>query len=297
MATEESTMNPEPAVIDLPAELVVAADALGSTIKTTIEPFSVAINFPTRISDAQLGPPPGAASLSTHEPAWGHRMNSSWAVTKVALAIEPTPGDQPDFVRKFAAWFAIVREWVYAKNRIPLAFSSGRAMRFQIGSHGGIMMPTSHLVSGVAGPPAVELQSACDRAARNERPALQHRLLLSAFSSLIVADYRRAVIDAGTAAEVALGTLIDGALRSKSVAADAIDRIVVQANGAVGLYSLATKLGWSCSAVSKNRLANELAERRNKVAHAGADVSNKEAATAVGCARELVASATPLDFP
>ena len=104
------------------------------------------------------------------------------------------------------------------------------------------------------------------------------------------------MIDAGTATEVALATFADWKLRERGVSDAAINRIVVQANGAVGLYALATDLGLTC-AISKNKLTDRLANKRNAVAHAGTDVSVEQTKEAVACARGLVESATPLQFP
>lgn len=119
------------------------------------------------------------------------------------------------------------------------------------------------------------------------RPPLPWRVARSAQFALRAGDARRAVIDAGTAAELALTALLDKRLSG------------VEKNVAEQLLSKSKMLGMK-SALHKalggplrDDFRQVLIEPRNEAAHAGATFTREVAAAALGAAVELVELANP----
>ena len=123
-----------------------------------------------------------------------------------------------------------------------------------------------------------------------------HGYLKQAIIALAETDYRRAVIDAATATEVALGRAISDHLQQRGWTAGDIRETVRDANGLDGLFARYIKL---CSRlnqpVSTNDVRFDLAALRNKTAHDGRVPAAREAIRAVEIAYQLVTAAHPLD--
>jgi serine/threonine protein kinase len=119
-----------------------------------------------------------------------------------------------------------------------------------------------------------------------------HRCLMLAIMDLMENDYRRAAIDASTAAEISLKSAISGALQAKALNAGYIDLTVRMANGLVGLFEVYAALGYTLP-VSPGRVKSQLAGVRNYAAHAGQIPSVEEATRAVEVARNLVSALHP----
>jgi len=122
----------------------------------------------------------------------------------------------------------------------------------------------------------------------------EHRLLMQAIMALAEIDYRRAVIDAGTASEVALTSAIYDELTSKGLNPEFIERTIRTANGLDGLFSVYLSFGHALPVSHGNVRAN-LAGVRNDAAHAGRVPSREEATRAVELAHALVTAAHPVD--
>jgi serine/threonine protein kinase len=120
-----------------------------------------------------------------------------------------------------------------------------------------------------------------------------HRLLMLAIMALAEADYRRAAIDAGTAAEKALGWAISDELQAKGLNPEYIDETIRTANGLYGLFCLYSSFGRQLP-VTKNQVSERLANIRNKAAHDGWSPSVQEAARAVELAHDLVKAVHPI---
>jgi serine/threonine protein kinase len=125
-----------------------------------------------------------------------------------------------------------------------------------------------------------------------------HRFLMQAIMALAEADYRRAVIDAGTASEVALSSALSELLQAKGVPQEFIDHLVLRANGIEGLFTEYLLLGRPAPVsrnkeISRGALMAELAGVRNKSAHAGTVPSAEEAIRAVELAHSIVTTSHP----
>lgn len=160
---------------------------------------------------------------------------------------------------------------------------------------------TSFLGTGSTGM-AVKSTGGTDRRVFSFIPDIElppeHRFLMQAIMALAETDYRRAAIDAGTATEVALSTAISELLYAKQVPPEFIEQLILRANGIEGLFS--EYLALRCPVpvlrskdISRTTVRGQLAEVRNKSAHAGTIPSVDEATRAVELAHSIVTAAHP----
>jgi serine/threonine-protein kinase len=127
-----------------------------------------------------------------------------------------------------------------------------------------------------------------------------HRILMQAIMALAEGDYRRAAIDAGTASEVALASVISEQLEAKELNQGYISQTIRRANGLEGLFSVYLSFNqplpvFRDKSVSKKMLIAQLATVRNGAAHAGQTPSPEEATRAVELVHALVMTAHPFD--
>jgi hypothetical protein len=127
-----------------------------------------------------------------------------------------------------------------------------------------------------------------DRAGSNEEPPTERLLLHDARMGLRRRHARRAVLDAGTAAEIAMSRLLDAELAGVPAAVGAIVR---RQNRELGrLITALRALGVQLS----DGLQLELAEPRNTAIHSGYEPDIAVARSAVTLAGEIVEQAGPL---
>lgn len=155
---------------------------------------------------------------------------------------------------------------------------------------GGVI--ESHVIAGRRGATEEELTAAFKRASVGEMLPLQHELLLQARTAQFDSEPRRAVIDATSAAEVAIAQWVHGRLEERGLSSDEALAISAQANGIVDLYKLAASLGLKL-ATSGRRVADQIAGPRNVAVHRGAPPSHDVAARAVRSSQEIVDEVSP----
>lgn len=307
-------------LLSLPAALLVREEVLGSTHSVEIggvqigltfpriDPNSISSDWPKLVSglgDTGVAHNRMVESLNL---GWGDRTNNSWGVRALSAAFDVStdahPRETPEagtVADNLEAWLTLAREWISAKGSAPMRGDRWNRDSVVHDLHGheywglGAVIG-GVLISGLEGASTEEVRAAFARATRGHRLPTEHRLLLDAGTHLITTDYRRAALDAGTATEVALSSFINYRLQTSNLKPGAIDAIILQANGLVGLYDLAVSLGQELP-VSRARLMNELANPRNEAAHRGVAPSGERSARAVVCAREVLAKVTPLAFP
>jgi serine/threonine protein kinase len=123
-----------------------------------------------------------------------------------------------------------------------------------------------------------------------------HRYLMQAIVALAETDYRRAVIDAATATEMALRSAISDHLRRRSWSSRDIEQTIWDAHGLDGLFARYSSFGFGRRLpVSCSNIRVDLAKVRNDAAHAGRIPSAKKAIRAVEVAHALVNAAHPFN--
>jgi serine/threonine protein kinase len=149
--------------------------------------------------------------------------------------------------------------------------------------------------------PTLEADLNADRGALIESASAvslpdDHGYLKQAIIALAETDYRRAVIDAATAAEVALRWAISDHLRQRGWNPRDTGETIRDANGLDGLFARYTKLGSSPKLpVSTGDVRLDLAKLRNDAAHEGRIPAANKAIRAVEIAHYLVNAAHPLN--
>jgi len=127
----------------------------------------------------------------------------------------------------------------------------------------------------------------------DESPPEEHLLLRDSRAAWLRDDRRKALIDAVTAVEVALATDIQRSLGADADAG-AVRRVLKNVSGVVELHDLAVALGATIS-VSRARLVDRLAARRNAAVHRGVAPTAVELSEALRTADSVVRAVSPLD--
>lgn len=153
----------------------------------------------------------------------------------------------------------------------------------------------SQTVGPYRSPPYVSVEhwgAAIAGANRQTRPPEEHLLLRDSRTAAARDDYRKAVIDATTAAEVALAQAIRTRL-DRAPDTDAVERVMRTASGSAGLYDLAVALGVEVG-VRRGRLIDQLAAARNSAVHRGVEPTLSEMRNALTTASAIVSTVSPI---
>jgi hypothetical protein len=121
----------------------------------------------------------------------------------------------------------------------------------------------------------------------------EYLFLRDARAALRRGDCRKAAIDAGTAAEVALSNAIRQRLTDAGRDPEAIRQILKDTSGVVELYDLYSVLD-ACLPISRKRLMDRVAHKRNDAAHAGQPPTPGETKRGIETVLELLDAIAPL---
>jgi hypothetical protein len=310
----------------VPGRFITDASALGAIVTSQMSNMPVEMMFPVLGPDTVFKHPEGRlvapdylqrAALGDRllqqvDSDWGYvvapgryqvgQLRASFVATRASDGNPASSSDVQEVAFAVPGWFAVVNTWLCAWLKLPSRLpqqSQGTTLHFvDADGHprgvGGIVGMTA-----IMNPPAASLAQivrAFYLAGRNVSVPLEHQLLVDARTHHWAGDYRRAVIDAGTAAEVALATTINEDLRHHHVAASFQELAIRGANGVVGLVDLYQSMGHTPT-MSRGRVADRLARRRNDAAHAGVKPSSTEASNAIAVADAIVHDARPLPSP
>jgi hypothetical protein len=136
-----------------------------------------------------------------------------------------------------------------------------------------------------------DLQACVTATGNQDPPPAEWGLIRDARSLLRAGQNRRAMIDAGTAAEVGMTTLIDRYLAAANVD-EPVRKALTKRYGALeGRAALLRKLR---PGVLSDQLQRDLIEPRNHATHGGREFTDAEAQTAVDMANSIVEEAHPL---
>jgi hypothetical protein len=244
---------------------------------------------------------------------WGFQLfvdqpeHSHGSVSSVAVRISAPTSDQDlprwvsQFGTEFNVWFATVAQWLELWTRQIIAPDPNG----DLGTRGRLAdVDAPALASGwhrPSGPvfmqhPSVaigrqQMEAACGHASNSLQPPDEWLLYLRARRG---SDERIALIEAATAAEVALSRAI--AHRLTGTPADAVQRIIEGANGLVGLLRLLESMDESTESRWK-RAAHRLAHPRNRAVHGGVQSTAEERLAALQEAFELLQCYSPLPGP
>ncbi|MFF0042590.1 hypothetical protein ACFYRG_41370 [Streptomyces mirabilis] len=244
--------------------------------------------------------------LRAFEGRWGYRSSERTCYVDAAsasLLLYPNAEmhDSEEFnslSSSFFSWFTAVREWAAAWSGTPLGtFDNSHNSAFHI-PYGKKYMTASPVLMrtvfiGAKSLSRAQLSEAFRHASRGEHLPVEHQMLLSSTDAQLGGDLRRAVIDAATAAEVALASYVADNLEVRGLERGFIDEMIKDVNGVVNLHELCTRLGGE-PAVSKGKLRQELANVRNLAVHGGHTPTPQETTLARQHAATLVQALRPL---
>ncbi|SED64012.1 hypothetical protein SAMN05428942_2176 [Streptomyces sp. 2112.2] len=314
-----------PGIAQFPRPVPVDVEVLGLALDVTIGRHQVTVTLPVLEGEAQFTPPPDRlgrldrliappdvtgealpkALLRTCTDVWGYRSTQRICYVE-AVAISPILDpeedvlDEPvrDLGNKFFSWFRIFQEWACAWSGEPMQdFDPYLPSVVHVVDDQGAVISNGPRERGVYVWPRPlnrdQVAGAMRRASAGELLPPEHRTLLEAVEAKVGAMPRKAVVDAATAVEVAMGGYITRELTSRGVGASFIDEVIKGVNGLMSLHSLCTELG-ADPGVSKNKLGAQLANIRNRAAHAGVRPTWAEVVAACDHAATIVHAITPL---
>jgi hypothetical protein len=311
--------------IRLPHELLVAEDALGETFTGALDMAGFSLTIPKLPNDREadilflVTPFPQSERLVAPMSgvSWGYvgyaksadapRPLASW-VNMVAVKIDFSSRNEAEFLElaeefgtAFDNWYRIAFQWMELWTNQVLA----PGLSSEIHTRGSVwdlsadpppltgwglrLGPVLLRFAGSAVPRRV-LRSAFTKATETQRPPLEWLIYLQAMRR---DDDRLAVIEAASAAEIALARAVDTRLRNLSEAART--RITRNANGLAGLVQLLEAIdGPGRSQTRWTRVADRLARPRNHAVHTGTIPTRQTAADAIKEAYVLLNEYSPL---
>lgn len=201
--------------------------------------------------------------------------------------------DQMDWWTRLADWIGVVSSQDLVglgRNRHTASFE--RISMWTDGRESGLTKLGFGDLRPYCGEPLKrdELARCMALVAEDTRPPDEWLLIRDARSLVRADEYRRAVLDAGTAAELAITAMLDNHLLANSspeVAAALMERTRMLGNR----YRLANDL---LSGALPDQVNERVIEPRNKAAHHGAALTKEVANAAVETATALVDAAYPL---
>ena len=189
-------------------------------------------------------------------------------------------------------WVELANDWMSALLQLPSApltselgtmISSVRRDGTWTG-FGATIATVS--IAGAPAADAIQTEHAIAMASSDTPLPLEHQLMLSARNALYEDDERRCVIDATIAAEVALGLSIEGQAIEAGLPQAFAEGVTKNTNGAVGLFDAYTALGGDLG-ISRGRVIDRLANKRNGAAHSGRTPTRAEAVNTLSVARDV----------
>lgn len=287
-------------VIKLPHSVLVDESVLGQQFCFNLKGGEVELWFPALSPGAAesdwhvLGSPlPDAPRLSGITDGWGcagfgkhpdhPRPLASWVNNVAFRASVPADASRKpwdyacDFGEQFDAWLGAAEQWI--DLWAPHALCRDHTVVASRGQFWDSSVDPEQLTGWSSGSSVIFVRSASALNSSTLKSAIRHAaagdelptewlFLLRARQAV---DPRTAVIEAATAAEVALAQGLHQRLAELSD--EARERIIVDANGLVGLLRLVEDID-SAPESSWKRVAHRLGNPRNRAVHAGAAPSD-----------------------
>lgn len=206
------------------------------------------------------------------------------------------------FIRELEDWWATISSWISVFTRQdfveigktrsdirvgPILTWSGDADRHRV--NGSIERNMAVVNDQVDILDHRTLSACMALTGKGVQPPDEWLFIRDARSQITARQYRRAVIDAGTAAELAMTALIDRTLTNINFLER--EKLFETHRTLLKLSNLMAERG---AGTRPDRLQQDLAEPRNKAAHEGAMLDESQAIAAVAVAVALVAQLHPL---
>lgn len=308
---------------DLGAGLVVSADCLEMSYETVLGARRMVITLPSfepnRI--ALIEPPlvyrrPDSwVNVDPPDP-WGHTRISEMAEDgvevprtvcvkrfRIKISVDSAEASEsslgPRLDEELENWWVHFSAWAEVLSGQILAELGMRrppgppTFHLWTGADDGTMRPLSMLINATVFPEvnvltSYGLQECLRFAARQQMPAPEWLLLRDARALHQSGEWRRAVIDAATAAELAINAWIDRRLASTEAA---VRSALLSDSRTLGpLSKQFRRLGGNLP----NNFAQQVITPRNKAMHRGHPLTESESGQALSCARTLLETASPL---
>lgn len=273
--------------------------------------------LPDRVTDAltllwqPLRPPVPAQTWKQAEQLlyWGRPYSYPTAESEVkrmllefsVLEIEAkTTANAINFA--FPAWYAmfvdyfelVTKQRLYSNGEIKLSVANlnlftwneeGSAVRCHDPIDNTVEITVSDRVSHLN---PLQLSEICKYCSSAQQPALAYRIILEAYRAFSAGDYRKAVIEAATAAEIVLGQEIKSTLVKTKVSY--ADQLLKKYRMLSGRFELAKMVGLGLPELDYKTL---LIEPRNEIVHKADFANAKIALSAIGAVDELLACISP----
>ena len=295
-------------VLHLPWPLPVVTEALGLSQSVVIGSHQARISLPTlegEFPNSRLVSPldrkgAGLRNDLRSLASWGFqgtRTQCNVGAVRISMLLNGADAI-PGVATALRAWLEIVQIWVESwlqspidagspRGDLDLILASGRKPMTTTSLHPRIVIVRGRVLS------EPQVRGAFRQASRGGLPPAEHTLLASGRRAILDGDTRRAVIEAGSAVEVAMSGYITNRLTTRGLPSAFAEKVTTNANGVVGLHDLCSSLGWEPT-VSKGRISRELAEVRNHAAHRGTVPDGERTRTAMIHAAGVVESMNPM---
>jgi HEPN domain-containing protein len=312
-------------------ELLVNQQCLGQSFQTRTPTYELTITLPELDSTNALAPlrrPPwrfngeGAAAVASVDADWGHlggmasrKPDGTWTelpayVRQCIVGARVEAENEEQFRTAVSAlageidpWWSSFADWIgvlTAQDHVGLGSRRHSILEYGVqawsGDESGVRRAGSARLSANVRPyPEVlgraQLQRAMNLAASGQRPPTEWLFIRDARSLLGSGEFRRAVIDAATAAELTLTALLDRHFAATSTGTKISEALLDRSQTLGGRCKLVNEL---MPGTLPARFQQEVTEPRNLAAHKGNLLTREAGEAAVAKATELVEVAYPL---
>ncbi|MGW2184064.1 hypothetical protein ACWCXX_40120 [Streptomyces sp. NPDC001732] len=230
---------------------------------------------------------------------WGY-INETRSVTirAIGLTLVDTVISSRDelvaFDRAIAQWKHLLRDWLAVIAEGPTDFielGQGETL-WAASGHNDVLLSASYHAGAIHEPYRTsrwQWSHALEHTSSDDKPSLSRVLLTTAMRAAATGERRLALIDAATAAEVALTNGITARLSTQYPPLEVRARIE-RARMLGPRMRLAEGLGMTLPA----RIRDDLLKPRNSVVHSGTDVSDSSARAAIAVVWELIDEYDPM---
>ncbi len=323
MATNENNTVPIEGFYDWGPGVVVTADCLGSSYRTTLGGRALQITMPTFDGTSVVEPPllfkrpnnwvnvdppnPWGELRAWNDAGDGTLIPATVCIKRARIVIwishdEFNDGVGPKLDELLSSWWEALSSWIEVATGQDLATHGERRPKMPqhfhlwAGNPDGTMRPLSMMLYGKFFPTGINVLTpsgvaACLTAvARGDSPPPERLHLSDARSLHNDEQWRRAVIDAATAAEVAITSWLDNRLNN---AEPEVKSALLGAPLTLGrLHRLYTRLGGTLPPDFDKLVVTP----RNHAAHRGLALTEKESETAIEATAKLLDSTSPMPF-